>query len=113
MTVMFGIAATVVLCGAITALAGDAHPRVAPPTSRPHGRTYGEWAAEWVKWFYAIPLGVNPATDPDGSQCAINQSGPVWFLAGAFESATRNCTIPAGTAIFFPLDVYTDDYPCP
>ena len=60
------------------------------------------------------PARGQPGHDPDGSQCAINQSGPVWFLAGTFGgNATRHCTIPAGTAIFFPLDVYTDDYPCP
>jgi len=114
MSVLFSVAATVVLFGAVTALAGDANPGVASPKSKPYGRTYGEWGAEWWKWIYSIPSGVNPALDPDGSQCAINQSGPVWFLAGTFGgNATRHCTIPAGTAIFFPLFDYIDDYPCP
>src|SRR5262245_48298847 len=114
MPMMFMMAAAGVLSWAVTAFAGDSNPGVAPPTSSPHGKTYGEWAAEQAKWGMAIPLGVNPANDPDGSQCAINQAGPVWFLAGTFNgSASRNCTIPAGKAIFFPLDAYFDDYPCP
>jgi len=114
MSVLFSVAATVVLFGAVTALAGDAHRGVAPPNSNPYGRTYGEWAAEWWKWVDAIPQGVNPIVDKDGSQCAINQNGPVWFLAGTHGgSATRYCTIPAGKAIFFPLFTYLDDYPCP
>jgi hypothetical protein len=50
-------------------------------------------------------------------QGAINQSGPVWFLASTFAPTppipTRSLTIPAGTAIFFPLIDYLDDYPCP
>ena len=111
---MFRVAATVVLFGAVTALAQNVNQGVAPPNSKPYGKTYGEWAAAWGQWNEAIPLGVNPANDPSGLQGAINQSGPVWFLAGTFGgSATRQATIPAGTAIFFPLIDYLDDYPCP
>jgi len=114
MPMMAMVAVAVVLSWAVTAFAGDPNSGVAPPTSSPHGKTYGEWAAEHAKWGMAIPLGVNPANDADGSQCAINQAGPVWFLAGTFTgNASRNCTIPAGRAIFFPLDAYFDDYPCP
>src|SRR5262245_47401786 len=114
MPMMFMIATAAVLSWAATAFAGDPNPGVAPPTASPHGKTYGEWAAEHSRWLWPIPLGVNPGRDLDGSQCAINQDGPVWFLAGTFGgSVSRNCTIPAGKAIFFPLDAYFDDYPCP
>ena len=114
LSITFVVAATVVCSWTVNAVAGNPNPGVAPLTSNPYGKSYGEWIAAWEQWIEAIPLGVNPANDPDGSQCAINQAGPVWFLAGTFSgSASRNCTIPAGKAIFFPLDVYFDDYPCP
>ena len=118
-SIILGVVATVVLFGAVTALAEDVNPGVAPPDSKPYGKTYGEWAAALEQWIEAIPYGVNPANDPDGSQSAINQSGSVWFLAGTFKDTTntkgyfRSVTIPAGTAIFFPLIDYLNDYPCP
>ena len=102
---MFMIAAAVVLSWAVTAFAGHPNPGVAPPTSSPYGKTYGEWAAEQAKWGEAIPLGVNPANDPDGSQCAINQDGPVWFLPSVIPSgrpfvASRSCTIAMSSSLY-------------
>lgn len=44
--------------------------------------------------------------DTTGAHCAVGQSGKVWFLAGTFgnpTSVTRNCTVPAGKALFFPV----------
>jgi len=47
---------------------------------------------------------MNPVIDPTGAFCAEGQSGYVWFLAGTFGgSATRNCTVPPGRALFFPI----------
>jgi hypothetical protein len=52
--------------------------------------------------------------DPDGTQCGINQEGPVWFLAGPLGSTfERSCTIPAGKAILSPIVGFLNDYPCP
>jgi hypothetical protein len=56
--------ATVVLFGAVTALAQNVDQRVAPLNSKPYGKTYGEWAAAWGQWNEAIPYGVNPAQRP-------------------------------------------------
>jgi len=43
-------------------------------------------------------------TDATGKNCAQNQNGPVWFLAGTSGgSAERTCTVPAGKAIFYPV----------
>lgn len=86
---------------------------VLPPESMPYGMSYGEWSALWWNWAMGQPVASNPIADPDGSFCDVGQSGPVWFLAGAFGgSATRSCTIPAGKAIFFPVvNVYVN-FPC-
>jgi len=76
-----------------------------PPDSKPYQRTYGEWTAEWWKWFISIPIGNNPLNDPSGERCAVgqNQTGPVWFLVGSGGGkAERECTIPAGRAILMP-----------
>lgn len=81
-----------------------APPPVAPPQSRPHGATYGEWAAAWWQWAAAEPASVNPVLDTTGEYCDRSQSGHVWFLAGSFGGEIeRTCTVPEGRALFFPL----------
>jgi hypothetical protein len=72
--------------------------------SKPYGLTYGEWTARWWQWANSIPKPDNPAVDNTGKNCAIDQNGPVWFLAGTFGgSAERTCTIPSGKAILIPI----------
>src|SRR5262249_488075 len=62
----------------------------------------------------SIPFAVNPVLDHTGLDCAMGQSGPVWFLAGTNGfSTTRNCLIPAAKMIFFPIVNLGNDYPCP
>ena len=44
-------------------------------------------------------------------KCAINQEGPVWFLADQLGGQEeRTCTLPAGKAIFVLLLVGECDY---
>ena len=75
-----------------------------PPTADAYGLGYAELAADWMEWAMAIPAATNPILDPDGSYAALGQSGKVWFLAGtAGGPATRAITVPAGTALFFPV----------
>jgi len=52
-----------------------------------------------------IPAVVNPLTDTTGEDCAQRQVDAVWFLAGSPSSdpVVRNCEIPAGKSLFFPL----------
>ncbi len=52
-----------------------------------------------------MPADRYPLTDMTGQFCAERQVGKVWFLGGVYQgtTATRNCSIPAGKAIFFPL----------
>jgi hypothetical protein len=84
------------------------NPGVIPPDAKAHGMTYGEWSAKWWQWALSLPVDQNPWYDVDGS-CANGANGqlePVWFLTGVLgesNTAVRNCTVPAGKALFFPL----------
>jgi hypothetical protein len=74
------------------------------PDSRPFEVTYAEWTAKWWQWALSLPKTENPLVDDTGKNCANNQSGPVWFLAGTLKGqAERYCTIPADKAILFPI----------
>ena len=101
----------------ISALAGSAgggNTAVIPPQARVQGLTSAEWSARWWQWVLAIPADQNPTLDSTGEDCAVGQSGPVWFLAGTpGGSATRTCTVPPGTFLFFPIVNAEFDYPCP
>ena len=76
-----------------------------PPASSSHGATYGEWAARWWQWALSAPAPVNPLADTTGEDCAVGQTGRVWFLAGTLGSGTvvRTCTVPTGSALFVPV----------
>lgn len=80
------------------------NPGAASIGSKHYGLTFGDWTAKWWQWLLSIPKDSNPAGDMTGKNCAQNQEGPVWFLAGTFGgSAERACTIPAGKAVMFPV----------
>jgi hypothetical protein len=97
----------------LTTATANAQGFVAPPDSLPGGLSYQQWSAEWWQWAYAIPASMNPIFDTTGVNCAVNQSGPVWFLAGTSGfTATRNCIVPAGKMILFPIVNFINDYPC-
>jgi hypothetical protein len=81
-----------------------------PPWCKPYGLTYGQWSAKWWQFVFSIPAANNPLFYDD--KCDVGQSGPVWFLTGkfcvnascaTFLSVTRDCTAPAGKALFFPI----------
>lgn len=79
------------------------------------GQSNAEWTQAWWRWWMSIPATVNPGVDADGANCGINQSGPVWFLAGPLlnPAYTRTCTIPFGKPILSAIAVFINDYPCP
>ena len=82
----------------------DANPMVFPPNSKPYGRTFSEWAEQWIKWAFSIPKAVNPIVDLNGENCSQGQKFPVWFLAGTFgKSVKRRCSVPRDLGIFFPI----------
>ncbi len=84
---------------------GNSNPGVLPIGSNAYGRSYGEWTAEWWKWITAIPFAENPMFDETGDFCDIGQPGEVWFLASTFGFGewVRECEVPAGKALFFPI----------
>lgn len=86
------------------AQAGPNGPQVAHINSTPGGQTYGRWAAEWWQWAVGVPPATNPLLDATGANCAERQVDDTWFLAGSFIGPVeRNCTVPPGKALFFPL----------
>jgi hypothetical protein len=92
---------------AVTIGLAQAGTKPLPPNSNAYGKGYAELAAGWLEWVLAIPAAANPILDPDGAFAAVGQSGKVWFLAGTTGgSATRTVTVPAGTALFFPIVNY-------
>jgi hypothetical protein len=89
----------------------NAESLVYPPGSMPFGLTYGEWTAKWWQWALSTPSNEFPVEDLTGEKCSINQSGPIWFLAGTpGGSAERSCSIPAGKAVMFPIINVRCDY---
>jgi hypothetical protein len=86
------------MASVVPASAGVKNP-IVQPEKRYAGKTYGEWSARW--WQYAVGV-----TDPN-ADCTVNQTGPVWFLAGAPSSDGQpvplSCNVPPGKAIFVPV----------
>jgi hypothetical protein len=79
-------------------------------------------AADWWNWAVEEPMGQNPlegsydeSVPPGDIQCDGSNPSGVWFLAGTTTGGetTRTCTVPADTALFFPVINYfcTDDEP--
>jgi hypothetical protein len=105
--VLFVLAAALALGSVcpLGAVAPGSQPPVLPPTAHPYGQSYGEWAADWWQWALSQPAASNPLVDPTGAQCANEQTGKVWFLAGTLTGGpvTRSCTVAAGTALLFPV----------
>lgn len=69
------------------------------------GRSQSDYAIAWWRWVMRLPDGVRAYQDPSGAQCALNQGGPVWFLAGTEGTGAvqRECAVPAGTHLFLPV----------
>lgn len=69
------------------------------------GASQEEWSKRWWRWALSFDEDEGPLADPDGSDCALGQQGPVWFLAGTYGTArtVRSCRVPAGKTLFFPL----------
>lgn len=96
-TLVAGIFASIMIAPSTT-YADSAAPAVL-------GKTIGEWSAKWWQWALAAPASSNPMIDNTGTNCNVSQRGSVWFLAGVWNGGTveRNCTIPEGKYIFFPI----------
>jgi len=93
-----------------TAQAQDDQTMIFPPDGKTYGKTYGELAGAWWDWAVNQPPDMNPILDTTGEFAAVGQDedygqgGHIFFLAGNFGGETvRQCTIPAGKALFFPI----------
>ncbi|MBZ5549799.1 MAG: hypothetical protein LAO22_17880 [Acidobacteriia bacterium] len=114
---LYLVAITAVILGlALAGLTGPTvmannrdEPQVFDRDSVAYGRTYGEWMAAWNQWSFSLPVSGHPLfTDGD---CSVGQSGPVWFLGGAFippSTRVRHCNVPSGKALFFPVVDWED-----
>src|SRR5262245_26649404 len=79
---------------------GDNNPGVMPPHAKFRGLSYGEWAAQWWKAAFSIPV-------PEGNPTLVGGPFPgdkgVLFLPCIGGEAEFSITIPRGTPLFFPV----------
>jgi PKD repeat protein len=91
-----------VLCGAFER--SRAEVVVEPPGAMVAGKTIGEWTAAWWQWAAALAPPGDPFTDTTGAYARVDQSGPVFFLAGSpGGSNSRNIDVPTNTYVLVPL----------
>lgn len=88
------------------------NPGIAPPQSDFLGHSYSQWSVAFFQWVYSLPTTHHPLFDT--ADCSVGQRGDVWFLDGrlggqGFPTTGRNCTVPAGTALFLDLAASTRD----
>jgi hypothetical protein len=123
---MVTIAVGVVMALAVTTGALASAPATAPsgvgaaPTVPAVQALFDRLSTAWWQWALAIPVHSPPGKGPinhplfdlTGTKCGVGQSGPVWFLGGAFfvtgtssqSTIVRDgCVVPFGRALFFPL----------
>jgi len=74
------------------------------PNTNVLGMSYGDWSAAWWQHVLTFTNNLSPYSDTTGQYCNDGQGGPVFFLMGGPANPTyRNCTIPAGKALFLPI----------
>lgn len=99
-----GVAVSLGACSSSdSAGSGTALEQTSTSSSSP-ARSNEELAAAWWSWAASEPDATNPVVDDTGEDCARNQPGDVWFLAGNFGGDTRRtCSLPLGQEVFFPV----------
>src|SRR3954471_19244172 len=67
------------------------------------GRTIGQYTGDWWNWAASVPGG--PFADTTGDKAALNQSGPVFFVAGTGGGGPvgRSFNVPSDKYLLFPL----------
>jgi len=71
-------------------------------------QAYDQLSAEWWQWVLSIPVDENPLLEGTGKSCMVGQRGSDWFLVGTFSGGPvghieRDCSIPEGVMLFFPV----------
>jgi hypothetical protein len=87
---------------------GTNNPIVFSPESKPYGFSLGEWNAKAWQRDFSISSASDIEQDAGGNvqdSCAINQTGPVWFLTGTGSGGVEQfvCTIPVGKAVLWSV----------
>jgi hypothetical protein len=78
--------------------------KVLEPGFKHFGKSYNELAGDWYNWEVQFPFATNPVVEDGPVDCTRGQKGKIWFLAGNFGgTSNRECTIPKGKALFFPI----------
>ena len=79
------------------------------PGQAHYGKTYAEWATDWLTYIYKMspPECFNAIVDDSGEKCGLYQDpeSPVFFLVGNYGGVTRRtgCRVPKDKALFFPI----------
>ncbi len=96
---LLALLATGALADTVTPLAEDAEV---------DGLPLAQYTNAWWQWAAAADRNTSPVADREGIHCGVNQSGPVWFLAGGWgvDRIIRYCDVPAGKHLFFPMINY-------
>jgi len=102
------IALVGVVMAAGSGAAEDGDTLLVPPRDPIAGRSQAEWSRSWWQWAGSFARSESPIADGTGALCRSKQSGDVWFLAGTYGTrrTIRECTVPAGKYLFFPLVNY-------
>ena len=80
--------------------------QVEPPGAIVAGQSIAAWTTNWWRWAAALAPPGDPFSDTTGQFANVNQSGPVFFLAGSPAGSTsRHFRIPGNTYILVPLRV--------
>lgn len=95
----------------VSACGGSSDPDldILNPNSKQYGKSYPEWAAEWVAYLRRVapPDCADPLVDASGASCGLYQDpeSAAFFLTGtsAGVAVREQCRVPHGKALFFPL----------
>jgi hypothetical protein len=80
--------------------------QIEPPGAIVAGRSIADWSTNWWRWAAALAPPGDPFSDTTGQFANVNQSGPVFFLAGSPDgSMSRQFRVPANTYVLVPLRV--------
>ncbi|HET6641084.1 MAG TPA: hypothetical protein VFG77_05725 [Nitrososphaeraceae archaeon] len=104
---------TIVYTGSKASFADSINPGVFALDSEPYDVSYEDWTIKFWQWLLPIPEDRNPMTDTTGEHCGEgqNSTSPVFFLVfSGGGSAVRTCDVPAGKAIFIPINVVECSY---
>jgi PEP-CTERM motif len=79
------------------------------PGSTVEGKTIAAWTGDWWNWLVKEGFATNPANDPTGAFANLNQTEPIFFVAGGFGDSTpvvRNFTVPTNKYLLVPIINY-------